>query len=78
MYISLSDKHYSWMHTDCLIMKQTFPHTHSIQETFLSSGTKPESLYNLFLTVWSTKLQQMFIVLQTAGFNSYALLEAFL
>jgi hypothetical protein len=53
--------------TGCFIVNGTVPHTHSVQEALFCCGTKPKLLYNLLLTVWSIKLQQMFAVFQTEG-----------
>jgi len=38
--------------------------------------SKPEGINYLFLTVWSTKIQQMFDVLQPGGPTSYNLLDS--
>ena len=50
-------------------------HTYCTEEAFLSCGPKPEVLQNLFHTVWSIKVQQIFVVLQTGGPISSNLLE---
>jgi hypothetical protein len=53
----------------CFVLNGTSTHNNCIEETFLSCGPQPELLYNLFLTVWSIKLKQIFVVLQPDGNN---------
>jgi len=60
----------------CFILNGTAPHAHSKEEALLSSVPQPEVLYNLFLTVLSIELHQMFVVLQTGGPITPNLLEA--
>jgi hypothetical protein len=52
------------MCTGCIMLNATVPHTHIKLEAFLNCGPQPDVLYNLLLTVWFTKLKQMFVVLQ--------------
>ena len=44
-----------------LYKEKNVPHIHCIEEAFLSCGPQPEVFYNLFHTMWSIKLQQVFL-----------------
>ena len=61
--------------TGCFIVNGDALHTNIMQEAFLSCGPQPEVFKNLFLTVWSIKLQQIFDILQPGVHSNSFLTE---
>ena len=76
MHLPNQKEKMSPMCTGCIMLNATVPHTHIKLEAFLNCGPQPDVLYNLLLTVWFTKLKQMFVVLQPGMSFNYDLLEA--
>ena len=76
MHLPNEKEKMSRKYTCCFMLNATVPHTHINQEEFLNCGPQPDEINNLLHTLWSTKLKQMFVVLQPGMSFNYDLLEA--